>query len=534
MSEARCPRCGQPVRPGVRFCGNCGATLAALAAPAVPAATIPCPQCGSAVRSGARFCPVCGSQVSGVPPAPPPAPPHWSPPPLPPQWAPPPPPASPWSPPAAAVSVGQGYSRAYLLRHALWISLLALSLILALGGVYAWDKQRPIPQTTPTPPDLPTPFPSTPTPALAYPDDVVEIGYSADGHFGLRTTLGDPDRQDDDGKWLTYSFEGDTSNTRISVDGQTPIYGSYEGQFLQSPEEGGGVVTSAWEFQKVRTTQKVEIVAGSTTHLLDTMRIEYVLENQDSRAHEVGLRVMIDTLIGDNDGVPFVVPGRSGITGQAVDLAGAQIPDFIQALEQADLVNPGVIVHLTLKGGEATPPDRVVISGWYGTDMPWDFIDGAGGVGAPLERRMLGLFPIPDSAVGLYYDPATLGPGEARTIVVFYGLGGISSTETHNPTLSLTFAGRVNEGDSFWVVAMVVDPVEGQSLRLELPDGLGLVPGETVEKAVIAAPGNTYTQVSWLVEASRAIGDSTIRVTLVPDGLTEEQSITVLGKGITR
>ncbi len=441
-----------------------------------------------------------------------------------------PPPAPPLAPAAAAAEMArEGRSRAYLLRHSLLSLVLTLGLIFALGGVYLWDKGQA--EATPTPPAAPAPIPPTPAPTLVYPDPVVEIGYHRNGRFGLQTTVGDPDRRDDDDKYLTFDLEGETSNTRIYVQGETPIYGDSDGQFIEEPNSRGGIITSVWEFGQIQVSQRLQIVAGSTTQRLDTMRIEYVLENQDSQAHEVGLRIMIDTLIGDNDGVPFVVPGRDGVTERATELTGNDVPDFIQALEQADLVNPGVIVHMTLRGGEATPPERVVISAWYDEDMPWEYLDSLGGEGHPLDRDGIE-GSTPDSAIALYYEPTTLGAGESRSIITFYGLGGISSTETGNPALSLTFNPQIPEGELFWIVAMVANPAETQSLRLDLPDGLALAAGETSEKAVTFTAGDGYTQVSWLVEAQRATRD-VVRVTLLPDRLTEERGITVIER-VTR
>jgi double zinc ribbon protein/protein kinase-like protein len=55
VSGAPCPSCGKAVRPGARFCGGCGSTLA-------PA----CPGCGTAVDDvTARFCEHCGSPLAG-------------------------------------------------------------------------------------------------------------------------------------------------------------------------------------------------------------------------------------------------------------------------------------------------------------------------------------------------------------------------------------------------------------------------------------------------------------------------------------
>jgi hypothetical protein len=84
MVTTSCPNCGKPLRPGARFCGNCGHTIvnapaAQSGAPPASPNTIACPQCGKPVRVGAKFCSNCGKvlqpesvpPVTPVPPAPP-------------------------------------------------------------------------------------------------------------------------------------------------------------------------------------------------------------------------------------------------------------------------------------------------------------------------------------------------------------------------------------------------------------------------------------------------------------------------------
>jgi hypothetical protein len=277
-------------------------------------------------------------------------------------------------------------------------------------------------------------------------------------------------------------------------------------------------------------TQDLTYVYGTNTRRADTVQIKYVLVNKGSATRQVGLRIMLDTLIGGNDGVPFVVPGRSGITSQAVDLRGSGVPDFIQALENPNLAAPGVIVHLTLRGADATPPDRVVISAWCG-DMAWDYYASLGGDGHPLTRCGSRTH-VPDSAIGLYFDPQPLAPNQNRVIITYYGLGGISSTETGNVSLSLTFSRIVRQGDTFWVTALVAKPQTGQMVKLDLPAGLALASGYRAEQAV--TPGGDYTQVSWQVIAEAPLNNGAVTVTLQPTGIKESQSITVQPKGITR
>jgi subtilisin family serine protease len=50
----RCQTCGAAVRPGTRFCTECGHSITAGGQPRA------CPHCGRQLREGARFCPYCG------------------------------------------------------------------------------------------------------------------------------------------------------------------------------------------------------------------------------------------------------------------------------------------------------------------------------------------------------------------------------------------------------------------------------------------------------------------------------------------
>jgi len=422
--------------------------------------------------------------------------------------------------------------------HIILLTLLCLPLLCALGGVSGWEITNPTPTPsptgaptptlTPTPPPSPTPAATPtpiPTPTPSYPDPCVVIGYRPDGRFGLRTTVGDPHNPGDDDKNLTFSEVGETSNTRVWVDGETPIYG-YEGQFVTSPQAQDRGMTCSWRYQNVQFTQNLALVVGSTTNRWDTMRIEYVMENTDTVTHEVGLRLMIDTLIGDNDGVPFVLAGREGIVNRGLELQGDDVPASVQALEQADLASPGTIVNLTLRGRDATPPDRLVISAWLDEDMAWEYFAQAGGTGFPLDRGAV-RGNTPDSAVGLYYNPQPLGPGERRTVVVYYGLGGITSVETGNPYLSLAMDRQANEGEAFWIAAYIGNPKDGQSVTIEVPPELILERGETTQPV---PAGTTFAQVQWLVRATRPGADVRVRVTLQPDGIAEEQTVTILAR----
>ena len=67
----KCPKCGNEVQEGKKFCGKCGSKMEP-AAPAVSAAFekgIVCPSCGAEVTPGKKFCGKCGAKLEVPDPA---------------------------------------------------------------------------------------------------------------------------------------------------------------------------------------------------------------------------------------------------------------------------------------------------------------------------------------------------------------------------------------------------------------------------------------------------------------------------------
>lgn len=97
----------------------------------------------------------------------------------------------------------------------------------------------------------------------------------------------------------------------------------------------------------IQVWQVLSITRSSTTGLMDTAQIEYHVENTDTETHWVGLRLMLDTMLGANDGAPFRVEDRA-LTTDTVYYA-QNMPEFWQAFDS--LSSPQVMAQGTLKTG---------------------------------------------------------------------------------------------------------------------------------------------------------------------------------------
>jgi hypothetical protein len=328
-------------------------------------------------------------------------------------------------------------------------------------------------------------------------------------------------------KKLTYSSDGWSNQTLLRVNGENGEFGDAKrGKFTEkdvklaadAAKKTYGGSRTTWVSGKMVYTQIVELVpskqptmvGGQPKLLLDTVRVRYIIENKDSKAMKVGLRMQLDTLIGGNDGVPFTVPGLQGLVTAFADFPKAgPIPDFIQALEMPNLQNPGTVAHLSLKlGGGIEAPSRVSLTHWPGANFPdWD---------VPLSNIN------EDSAVILYWPEQQLKPGQKREVGFAYGLGSVSS---EGGKLGLTIDGNFEPGESFTVTAYVQNPQKGQTLTIDVPSGLERIEGEQTQEVPPPVKGAANSIVSWKVKVLQT-GTFPLKVTS-STGISQSRTITI-------
>ena len=221
---------------------------------------------------------------------------------------------------------------------------------------------------------------------------------------------------------LSYAWPSSpgTSYSTVRVDGRDYVYGSVGAQVAPPTNISPTVNRSDWTVGPgISATQMLSIVAGPSTANADTALISYDLTNNDTVPHTVALRVLIDTMLNNNDGAPFFVPGTGAVTTEQ-DYTGAEVPAFWDAFDS--LTNTAFAAEGTLAGPGVTTPDRVVIARWPQiVGMMYDYTVTPG-------AHVTG-----DSAVATYWSPRTVSPGATIHLATMYGLTSSGGTPPRPP-----------------------------------------------------------------------------------------------------
>jgi serine/threonine-protein kinase len=261
---------------------------------------------------------------------------------------------------------------------------------------------------------------------------------------------------------------------------------------------------------RVGIKQTVELVPGRVPREtgpgvyrrpLDTIRARFEITNQYREAHRIGLRLVLDTLLGTNDAGAFAGPGLRQVVDTWRDLRAPDIPDFLQALERPSLREPGIVAQLGLRPGDKLEaPTRVSITRWPGPRPSWDVK-----LQSMKDQLVVGdkSYRGPDSAVVLYWDERLMAADEKREVGFTYGLGRVESAGEGR--LGLAVGGSFVPGEVFDVLAYVADPGPGETVQLVLPEGLTLAAGTAKAPVPAVAPdsGVNITTVSWRVKSEQ-------------------------------
>ncbi len=355
----------------------------------------------------------------------------------------------------------------------------------------------------------------------------IRLFVSKKGRFSLMTTDGDPSLTTDDKKQLLNGI-GSASNTSfstIAVDKDRYIYG--ENGFSQEPEYSltDRANLSAVDYGDIHVEQVLAFSNNIATGREDVLAIQYIVTNNGKRSRQVGVRIMLDTMLGSNDKAPFRVAGVGDVTTET-EFSGSNIPEYWQAFDS--VANPGIISHGAFyRQGDTNPPDLVQLTNWRNVYYnPWTYYASEG-------------TPNNDSAVTVKWEQKTLKPKETRIYTTYYGMSELTqvtavplsagiysdSAVIYTSVDSQTSLPQYHDLTVTGFIENTGKQVQTNAyLKLELPDNIRLVSGSTAEHTFDRLQPGEIKQVTWVisVKGSSKTGKYPLRLKFGSDSEPEK------------
>lgn len=341
-----------------------------------------------------------------------------------------------------------------------------------------------------------------------------------DGRFTIKTKEGNPARMNDDDERLLFEeFEPETSFTTFRIDGKDYIYGNdygflgLGGHFINQPSisDDGMVNASTWKVGNVEIAQYLELVDDPENENAGNVKIRYEVTNKGSSSTEVGSRMLLDTMIGSNDGAPLVLGTDLNSVTMEKELTGDDIPLYYRSMD--DYFAPNIMAYGFLEGWGNVRPDKMIVGHYEGlSTTKWDytidpalkFTDNSNQYGSA------------DSSIALYWNPTTVGAGETKVFETYYGVGNVkSSGEEANFDLKLISPDKLTvnsdktnyKDGSFDIVVQLDNTISGiedindVQVSLILGDGLAADSEEVIYRHFDTIAANEIKNMTFKVKA---------------------------------
>ncbi|MDR2733547.1 MAG: hypothetical protein LBC99_02750 [Spirochaetota bacterium] len=291
------------------------------------------------------------------------------------------------------------------------------------------------------------------------------------GRFTIRTT----DRRDN--VPLLCDRSTLTSYASIAFSGGKDLqeYGNKKGKFTQVPARLGSSIVSRWKYKDYEVRQEFTLVKGSEDGPVDCARIKYWVLNGTSVMQSIGVRILLDTAVGDKDGVPFKVPGH-GLIESEYEISGNAVPQCWYSYDDYDM--PNVRTIGVTRAQDAFPPDRIIFAAWRRLHgAPWNF---KAKKGTSFSQALLSG---KDSAVALYYESRITPPGASFEAETTYGLYSVQEESGKVFSIAMRVLDSIVANRPFAFTADVQNlspnALRDCSFQLVLPDMITLDKGQT-------------------------------------------------------
>ncbi|NOU99809.1 S-layer homology domain-containing protein [Paenibacillus planticolens] len=277
---------------------------------------------------------------------------------------------------------------------------------------------------------------------------------NATGRYGIRTVEGQPVRKKDQN--VDMLFRGDdpeTSFTTFRIDGTDYIFGNpykFAANFFSETTKprivinpnGSKQTETVWTIKGVEIKQILMLYSDTSDKKnAGNVNIRYEVINRSGAQVQLGSRILLDTMVGGNDGpefqigtgykVPLSVERKlvhepdSSISEE--DKAYYKLPPYWVMRDKLDLSNPlatNVIAYGFNNFAEQNINivDEMIVGHWNGlANTKWDYTPNPN-----LDfTRDTNDYGTADSAVALYWQPKPIASQTMQTFETVYGLGEI-------------------------------------------------------------------------------------------------------------
>ncbi len=293
----------------------------------------------------------------------------------------------------------------------------------------------------------------------------------------------------------------------------------------------------------------------------DAVMVEYIVFNDDSVSHQVGLRLMVDGTFGAAttlDGGPIILDDGTVINTETV-IPDAANPSIIMPEDWTaydDVNDPVITVRGTVLGSEIHDPGIASMSAGAPDQIEFGLYGNMGAtnqfVFTPNPRQsLLG----ENWAYAVKWEERQLLPGQSRRYVTYYGLGSAAADydspyalaaytpvklevqdgdDPSTPTIEQYYLTDGAGNSPFNVTAMLdnfgAGPLVNASARISLPEGLELWPdtqSHTITMGLVERNRAPLASATWTVRAAAVRpGDAEVKIT-GPNGKTVRRTISI-------
>lgn len=255
------------------------------------------------------------------------------------------------------------------------------------------------------------------------------------GGFTIKTVEGNRLLKGDENKNLLFrNDEFDTSFTtfRVKESGGSKdyIFGNRYGflGFLLSDKvevtSDSTGINAVWTMGDMKITQRLKLVVNEQSNEHGTVRIGYEIENLGKAALDLESRVLLDTLLGNQDYGYYEVPRPNQAGGfetieKETTFSNGDVPVNYSAVDNKDVPTAEVYsVNEVLP--DVQKPYKMTFAHW--NNIAATSFDYTADPTMYFSNDINKKYETADSAVGLYYDLGSIAPGAKRTFSTYYGV----------------------------------------------------------------------------------------------------------------